>query len=745
MKRSQRYIATAIIVLASIGLAVLLGDVQGGVTGLRAFEEFTLDRRQHTTQESFQSGRGERVSDGVMVLFDEFSLEDESAPWITPFPRAHLASLVDAVAQAGARTIGIDVFLADLNENLNAIDGGNELLRDAIERAGNVILVSPVERTDSGSFVIPPHPFFADVAHEIGTAELPSSFSTFRNGTLAVRSGDGLAPSFALSMWAHARGLDADSILRAAWSSGRLALPGLPSELGVVPAAWRDQSDDSPGTIIPFPIRFYGPPSSTLAEDPPGTFQSIGSSAAVATALFFPEFFEDKIVLLGTGFHPEDRFRTPFYEYRVPPGEGFDEGKTYTWMYGIEIHANALQNIVDGSYIRELGPTARFLLMLVVAATSGGLVFRQGAAWGAALTAGMILGIWVVAFWAWGGSIYGPGGEYLNLGAVGLWVPIATPSLAAALSYVGCVAYVAVVEGKEKRFIRGAFGKYLSPDVVTEIFKDPSSLTLGGEKRPLSLLFSDLSGFTTISEEMDAQDLIALLNEYLNDMTQVVFDENGYLDKYIGDAIMAFWNAPKDVPDHADRAMRTAIFMQRRMSALNDRWAERTEDHEPLKVRIGVHTGEVVVGNVGGEDRFDYSAIGDAVNLAARLEPANKTYDTLNMVSEVTLEAGEGSYRVRELDNIAVKGKEEPIRVYELLELDGVELAPEKERALRHFDEGMADYKRHEWEAALKHFEAAVHACPDDGPSLLYANRCAEHISDPPPADWDFVVRRTEK
>ena len=139
------------------------------------------------------------------------------------------------MAQAGARTIGIDVFLADLNENLNAIDGGNELLRDAIERAGNVILVSPVERTDSGSFVIPPHPFFADVAHEIGTAELPSSFSTFRNGTLAVRSGDGLAPSFALSMWAHVRGLDADSILRAAWSSGRLALPGLPRELGVVP------------------------------------------------------------------------------------------------------------------------------------------------------------------------------------------------------------------------------------------------------------------------------------------------------------------------------------------------------------------------------------------------------------------------------------------------------------------------------------------------------------------------------
>ncbi|MCH1570983.1 MAG: CHASE2 domain-containing protein [Longimicrobiales bacterium] len=745
MKRSQRYIALVLIALGSVALAILFGDVLGEVTGLQAFENFTLDRRQHTTVESFQEGLGERESEIVMVLFDEFTLDDDTAPWITPFPRAHLASLVDAVAQAGARTIGIDVFLADLHENLNQIDGGNDLLRDAIARAGNVILVSPLQQTDSGSFVQPPHEFFTDVSHEVGTAELPSSYSTFRNGTLAVRSGQGLAPSFALSLWAHSRGITTDSILDAAWVSSRIDLPGLPPDLGAIPDDWKDPGAGDAGSIIPFPIRFYGPPSSTLAADPPGTFQAIGSSGAVTTAMFLPEFFEDKIVLLGTGFHPEDRFRVPFYDYRIPPTEGFEEGDTYSWMYGIEIHANALQNLLDGSYVRHLGLASRLLLMLVVAIASGALVFTKGAAWGAVLTAAVIAGTWVLAFWGWAGSIYGPGGEYVSLGAAGLWMPIATPNLAAALSYVFSVSYVAVVEGREKRFIQGAFGKYLSPDVVAEIFKDPSSLTLGGEKRPLSLLFSDLSGFTTISEEMEAQDLIALLNEYLNDMTQVVFDENGYLDKYIGDAIMAFWNAPKDVSDHADRAMRAAIFMQRRMDDLNDRWAERAENHEPLKVRIGVHTGEVVVGNVGGEDRFDYSAIGDAVNLAARLEPANKTYDTLNMVSEVTLSAGEGSYRVRELDLIVVKGKEQPIKVFELLELEGVELSAQKEDALRHFAAGMAEYKEHRWEEAREHFERAVQACPDDGPSILYVTRCDEHIADPPPLDWDFVVRRTEK
>jgi adenylate cyclase len=334
----------------------------------------------------------------------------------------------------------------------------------------------------------------------------------------------------------------------------------------------------------------------------------------------------------------------------------------------------------------------------------------------------------------------------LTLGERFVWVPVGAPILAGMLSYVGSVAFVAVVEGREKRFIKSAFSKHVSRELVDEIAENPALLRLGGQKRRLTILFSDLAGFTPLSEDMDAEHLLTLLNEYFDEMTTIVLEEGGFLDKYIGDAIMAFWNAPRDVADHADRALRTAVVMQRRLGELNRRWRYARPGHEDLRVRIGVHTGEVVVGNVGSEQRFEYSAIGDPVNVAARLEPANKSYQTLSMVSESTLAAVDRTaYRVRELDLIAVKGKEEPVRVYELLELAGFELPPDKEAALRCYELGMASYRCRNWSAAKGHFEAALAACPADGPSRVYLARCTDHIAAPPPADWDFVVHRTEK
>jgi adenylate cyclase len=746
MRKQRRLVALASIVAAAVLLALVL-DAAGGLTGLRQFEDFTLDLRQQTTPETFQPGRGTRESDVVLVLFDEYSVMDsiDGWDWISPFPRAHLADLVDALSSAGARTIGLDVYLDRLYDGLNDIDRGDDRLRDAIQRAGNVILATPVEPTDSGPVMSPPHRHFAEVAAGVGSAELPSSFESFRDGTLVVRSGFGIEPSFALAVYAHARGLAVDSILREGIAAGRLSLPGLPRSVGRIPPEWLEDDDSTEGTIVPFRIRYVGPPSSADADAQPGTFQASASGTVADFALLLPELFRDKIVLLGTGFHAEDRFRTPFYSYRASPADGDGAPEPYGWMYGVEVHANALQNMLDGEYVRPTGTAGRLLLLLFAATLAAAATFRAGAAWGAAATVATALATIAYAWWAWAGIVYVPGAELLSLGQRFRWMPVGAPIVSAMLAYVGSVAYVAVVEGRDKRRIKGAFAKYVSPDIVNEIAEDPAALRLGGQKRPLTILFSDLSGFTTLAENMDPENLLTLLNEYLDDMTQIVLDEGGTLDKYIGDAVMAFWNAPKAYPDHADRALRAAVTMQRHMDALNRRWGSGA-GKDDLKVRIGIHTGEVVVGNLGGEGRFAYSAVGDAVNLAARLEPANKTYDTLTMVSQATLAAADAAkVRVRELDYVAVKGKEEPVVVYELLEMAGVGLPEGKEEAIRRYEEGMAQYKRHAWAAAKAHFQAALAAWPDDGPSRLYVERCDANIADPPPPDWDFVVRRQEK
>jgi adenylate cyclase len=739
--KPKRVVALSAIVVAAVALAVGL-EALGELAGVAQFEAYTLDLRQRTTSESFQAGIGDRESDIALVLFDEFSVMDsiEGWDWISPFPRTHLADLIGALSLAGARTIGLDVYLDRLYPGLN----GDGPLRNAMERAGNVVLVTPVQQTDSGPVSAPPHPYFADVAASVGTAELPASFETFRDGVLAVRSGRALSPSFALALYAHAQGLDVDSLLGDAARSGRIELPGLPPSVGEVDPEWLTGTGASGRSIVPFRIRYVGPPSSPDAEDQAGTFTAVTSFAVPLVAPLTPEVFEDKVVLLGTGFHPEDRFRTPFFGYTPPPDSTLTDPEPYAWMYGVEVHANALQNMLDGEYVHGLGGPGRVGLLLLAALFTGALAFR-GAAWGGGALAVTIVGVSALAGWAWAGEVYVGGLRLFGLGERFLWVPVATPLLSAAFAYVGSVAYVSIVEGREKRYIKSAFGMYLSPDIVAKIADNPAALHLGGAKLPLTLLFSDLAGFTSISEKMAAEDLVTLLNEYLDEMTGVVIDELGYVDKYIGDAIMAFWNAPQELADHPDRGLRTAIRMQRRMDGLNRRWAERDPSHRPLQVRIGVHTGEAVVGNVGGRGSINYSAIGDDVNLAARLEPANKDYGTLTMVSADVLDAAEGSYRVRALDTIAVVGKEEPVRVFELIEEESFELPPDRETALRLFDAGMEAYRRHAWAEAKAHFEAAVAACPDDQPSRLYARRCDENIAEPPPPDWDFVVRRTKK
>ena len=641
-----------------------------------------------------------------------------------------------------------DVYLDRLYAGLNSQEGGDDLLRDAIEQAGNVVLVAPARKTETGHTLALPHPFFADVAAAVGAAELPTAFETVRYGTLGIRTPEGMDASWALAIYAHARGLDADSILRHAWESGELSLPGMPPGMGEIPVEW--YGEETPESFaLTFPTRFIGPPSRPGAENPAaGTFTAYTSSVTPVLAAFSPEFFRDKIVLVGTGFHDSDKFRTAYYDVPQPSADE-DEGTQglYGWMFGVEVHANVLQNLLDEEYLRPLGAGWTLLLLILAGGATSIFVFWKGAGWG--MGSGLLSGLAVMAtaFWGYVGKIYLPFlGTIAEFDTRFIWIPMVAPVITIVLSYVSSTAYVAIVEGREKRFIRGAFGKYVSPAIVEQISDEPDALRLGGQKRPLSVLFSDLAAFTDLAESMDAEDLITLLNDYLSEMTDLVLQEGGTLDKYMGDAIMAFWNAPQDQEDHADRALRCAVLMQRKMRVLNEQWAAENKDTEPLTVRIGVNTGVVVVGNIGGKDRFDYSAIGDAVNLAARLEPANKAYGTLVIASEYTLrKAVASNYQLRELDFMTVRGRTQPVRVYEILELADGRLPKEKQEALGQYNLGLDAYQRRDWELAKEYFTAAAAADPSDDPSKLYISRAQECMENPPAEDWDFVVRRTVK
>jgi adenylate cyclase len=309
------------------------------------------------------------------------------------------------------------------------------------------------------------------------------------------------------------------------------------------------------------------------------------------------------------------------------------------------------------------------------------------------------------------------------------------PFAGIALTYLGGEAWRNLVVERKGRHLKKAFSSYVSPDLVKQIEKNPDKLVLGGEQRELSILFSDIRGFTTVSESLTPPELVKLLNEYLSPMTRIVLEERGTLDKFIGDAVMALFNAPLDVPEHATHACATAVRMMEELKLLNTGFAERGMN--TLDIGVGINTGPAVVGNMGADIRFDYTAIGDSVNLASRLEGLNKYYGTHILVSEDTRkQVSDGRFTFREVDRVKVKGKHLPIVMYELM-ISSFELLPRFEAALEM-------YRSQDFTGAKAVFDEMTSGF-NDGPSRLYAGRCYEYLTSPPPEDWDGVYVAKDK
>ncbi len=426
--------------------------------------------------------------------------------------------------------------------------------------------------------------------------------------------------------------------------------------------------------------------------------------------------FQDKIVVVGaTAIGIGDIRNTPFSSTGEYPG--------------LEIHATVMDNILRGDHISKPKWATIFdvAAILLLGLLTGLIVPRLSAVKAITATIAILVFYTLVSRWLFVKA--------------GLWVNLVYPLLTVVLVYTCLTVYHYLTEERERKKIRGAFSRYVSSSVVNEMLKDPDKLKLGGDKKEISVLFSDIRSFTSISEGMTPEGLVQLLNEYLTVMTDIVFKYEGTLDKYIGDALMAFYGAPLDQPDHPRRACLSALEMMEGLKALNEKWIK--EGKKPLDIGIGINTGPMMVGNMGSEQRFDYTVMGDAVNLGSRLEGANKSYKTHILISESTYEQVQDEFVCMELDSVRVKGKKQPVHIFELVSRK--ELLARDMEAIARFHEGLHLYKEQQWDRAIETFENVNAMDQTLYAARLYIERCNELKAAPPGADWDGVFTMTTK
>jgi len=325
----------------------------------------------------------------------------------------------------------------------------------------------------------------------------------------------------------------------------------------------------------------------------------------------------------------------------------------------------------------------------------------------------------------------------------GFWVTDVFPFFENIFIFSSLTIYGYLTEKKERHFIENTFGKYMSPKVIDKLLEDPAGLKLGGEEKELTAFFTDLGKFTTFSEQLSAEELVNLLNEYLTEMTEILLKHEGTLDKYDGDAIKAFFGAPVYFKDHAKRACWVAIEMQEKLVTLRKKWA--AEKKPELHMRIGINTGMMVVGNMGSKNRMNYGMNGDSVNLAARLEGANKEYGTFTLISESTYQQARDFIEARELDYVRVIGRSKPTRIYELLGKKGF-TDESIWKMLPLYNEGLTFYKESKWKEAIDCFKNALEELPEDGPSLALLKRCQLLQRDSRVGkDWDGIYSISSK
>ena len=647
------------------------------------------------------------------MAINQASLDDaEKDQNVWPWPRSLYVPLMSFLKKGGARAVVFDVLFT----NSSSIAASEDVqFGKALKDFGPVVLA-----LDTGA-----------EAHALRTALPPARFAVSAGAKLAAAAP--LRRSVRLpvpDLLAAARLLgdttadaDLDGVFRRVpmlTAIGGKLYPTLPAAAAMLATGKTLEELEPPLTDGRMLVRFHG---KSLTDDRRRkTYDSypIGDLIRSGASILYdmkpdldPALFKDKIVFVGmTAAGLLDNHPSPIS----------------TVFPGTEIVAAATDNLINRDFLTPAPAWtlwAMVLMALLAALTASRLASR---AWAALLVVlGSSAALAAVACLCFSRAV---------------WLDMVAPQLALWLGFAAASAYGYAVEGRQKRYIQGAFSHYLSPEIVNQIADSPEKLALGGERRDVTFYFSDIEGFTTISESLPPDKLTRLMNRYLGEMTETILASGGTLDKYIGDAIMAFWGAPLDCAGHALVACKVALANQKKLAALKAEFDR--EGYPPVRNRIGLNSGPASIGNMGSPRRFSYTAIGDNVNLASRLEGANKAYGTYILISESTRAAAGGAVEVRELDYVKVKGKNLPIRVYELLGLKG----ETDERLLakaRLFEGGLDACRARRFAEAAGIFRSVLKGYGDDHAADVYIERCRHYELETPPADWDGSHALTEK
>ncbi len=525
----------------------------------------------------------------------------------------------------------------------------------------------------------------------VSDASLNATLQNMHQVVLSAELQDGVleTPIFA-AKYGYANMLtDADGVARRV--SADLAPGTLPFAYALYQLGWKSNLSLSGVQRVNFAGR-------------PNSFTSYSLKDIIASNVSFADTF----VLIGaTAPDLHD-------EYFVPTSEG-------AAMSGVEIHANILQNLILNNFVQKQGTWSLLAVILLTGALGMFVLSRLKIFYAIPAVIGLMIGYGLIAVLV-----------YRNFNII---IDLFFPPIALFVFTAGGVGIHYMEEQRHSAYLRDAFSKYVSKELLTQLLEKRQELTLGGGKRTLTVFFSDIRGFTGISEKLTPEQLTHLLNEYLTAMTRIILKHQGTVDKFIGDAVMAFWNAPVDQPKHAAWACAAAVEQVQALATLRDAW--KAQGLPEITIGCGIHSGPAVVGNMGSEERFDYTAIGDTVNLASRLEGLTKEYGVEIIASEETAKDAK-DFTFRKLDAVKVKGKEIPVVIHELVPRPNVKF-------IHAFEQALARYLKSDFSVALKGFQHALTLDKDDKPCALFIERCELYLKHPPPKDWDGAFEMKTK